>query len=96
MSLMPCRCRCCRRAATKTVIGDAGVGLERIRAEERARVVDEISAWLMGLEHARENVAACGTDPREVIVMRARRGVYEGIADDVRRKWGVQQKGDER
>lgn len=50
--------------------------------------VHEIVEWLHGLERARESVAVGGTDPREVAVMMARRGVYEGVADDIKRRWG--------
>lgn len=56
---------------------------------DRQKLVDEIGDWLLGLERARESVAAQGTDPREVAVMEARRGIYEGIAGDIRRKWGT-------
>lgn len=72
--------------------------LQRERVRERATppaecdqansIVPEIVEWLMGLESARESVAVGGSDPREVAVMMARRGVYEGIADDIKRKWG--------
>jgi hypothetical protein len=56
---------------------------------EATNIVPEIVEWLMGLERARESVAVGGSDPREVAVMMARRGVYEGIADDIKRKWGA-------
>lgn len=55
---------------------------------DRKRIIDEIVDWLHGLERARESVAVGGSDPREVAVMQARRGVYEGVADDIKRKWG--------
>ena len=60
-------------------------------------MLGEIVAWLEGLEHMRENTVSISSDAREVAVMQARRGVYEGIADDIKRKWGtsVPEKGGE-
>ena len=51
-------------------------------------VIGEIVTWLHGLEEARENTVSVSTDAHEIAIMRARRGVYEGIADDIKRKWG--------
>lgn len=58
-------------------------------AHDAKDIVPEIVEWLMGLESARESVVAGSMDPREVAVMQARRGVYEGVADDIKRKWGT-------
>lgn len=47
-------------------------------------VVTEIVAWLQGLEERLGQIIEREGDP----TMRARRGIYSGIADDVRDKWG--------
>lgn len=51
-------------------------------------VIGEICVWLRGLENIRRNVTRISTDPQEVEVMRARQGLYEGVAADIEGKWG--------
>jgi hypothetical protein len=48
---------------------------------------EEIVAWLEGLERCRERVVAVTRDPVEREEMKARRGIYEGVAADIRSKW---------
>jgi len=46
--------------------------------------VEQIAAWLDGLEVALEDVIRTNRDPDEVETMRRRRGIYAGIASEVR------------
>lgn len=50
-------------------------------------VVTEIVAWLQGLEERLAQIVELERDP----TMRARLGVYSGVADDVRDKWGARE-----
>lgn len=50
-------------------------------------VVAEIVAWLQGLEERLAQIVELERDA----TMRARLGVYSGIADDVRDKWGARE-----
>lgn len=59
-------------------------------AKHGDRSIDEIVTWLLGLEGGLERVIrgempSSTTERRD---LQARRGIYEGIADDIKRKWG--------
>lgn len=81
---------CHDRKALKDLIAD-------VRRQERDRdrespqpkgAINEIVAWLEGLEHTRAQAERIASDPEEKAAMRARRGIYEGIAQDIKHKWG--------
>lgn len=73
---------------------DGCIGARRrtsAQVKSEALIIPEIVDWLLGLEGAlerviRSEVPASASERRE---MTARRGVYEGIADDIKRKWGA-------
>jgi len=46
--------------------------------------VEQIAVWLDGLERCLEDVIRISRDPDEVETMRRRRGIYSGIAAEVR------------
>lgn len=46
--------------------------------------VEMIAMWLDGLERCLEDVIRISADPVEVRTMQERRGIYSGIASDVR------------
>lgn len=81
---------CHDRKALKDLIAD-------VRRQERDRdrespqpkgAINEIVAWLEGLEHTRAQAERIASDPEEKAAMRARRGIYKGIAQDIKHKWG--------
>ena len=51
--------------------------------------VDEVCAWLEGLERIRVQVERTTSDPEERSVMGARAGIDEGVAADIRNRWGA-------
>lgn len=57
--------------------------MSKTEAEIRADEKRKIAKWLNGLEYARARVERITNDPNEKSVMEARRGIYEGIADDI-------------
>jgi hypothetical protein len=72
-----CRCAC---SGCKGCIGHEPTG---------TGPGEEIVAWLHGLEHGVRKLAAnrilCGPEEREI--MQHRLGLYDGVAEDIRRKW---------
>jgi hypothetical protein len=54
-----------------------------VATHQRRRVVDDIITWLRGLETRLTTFCDQTQDPQFI----ARRGIYDGIADDIKDKW---------